>query len=59
MNIVEWLVSVPAPAVQLFFGSALTIFFGLACRGYNFDKMAFNVLFQKFLGLAFTFRVYV
>ena len=57
VNIAEWLVSVPAPAVQLFLGSALTISFGLACRGYTFDRTAFNVLFQKVLGLGFTFRV--
>jgi len=31
MNIVEWLVSMSA--VRLFVGSALTISFGLACRG--------------------------
>ena len=59
VNIVEWLLSVPAPAVQLLLGSALTISFGLACRGYTFDRTAFNVLFQKVLGLGFTFRVYV
>jgi len=35
------------PAVRLFFGSALTTSFGLACRGYTFDKSAFNVLFKK------------
>jgi len=45
LNIVEWLVSMPA--VRLFAGSALTIFFGLACRGYTFDRRAFNILFQK------------
>jgi len=45
MNIVEWLVSMPA--VRLFAGSALTIFFGLACRGYTYDRRVFNVLFQK------------
>jgi len=45
VNIVEWLVSIPA--VQLFLGSALTISFGLACGGYTFDRRAFNVLFQK------------
>ena len=59
MNIVEWLVSVPAPAVQLSLGTALTISFGLAHRGYTFDRTAFNVLFQNVLGLGFTFRVYV
>ena len=66
MNIVEWLVSMPA--VRLFVGSALTISFGLVCRGYTFDRSAFNVLafnvallFQKVwgFGLRFTFRVYV
>jgi len=45
LNIVEWLVSIPA--VRLFVVSALTISFGLACRGYTFDRCAFNVLFQK------------
>jgi len=35
------------PAVQFFVGSALTIFFGLACTSYNFDRRAFNVLFQE------------
>jgi len=50
VNIVECLVSMPA--VRLFVGSALTISFDLACRGYTVDRSAFNVLFQKF-------RVYV
>jgi len=50
VSIVEWLVSMPA--VRLFVGSALTISFGLACRGYTFNRSAFNVLFKKF-------RVYV
>jgi len=45
VNIVKWLVSIPA--VQLFLGSALTISFGLACRGFTFDRSAFNLLFQK------------
>ena len=47
MNIVEWLVSMPA--VRLFVGSALTVSFGLACRGYAFDRSAFSVglLIQK------------
>jgi len=45
VTIVEWLVSMPA--VRLFARSALTISFGLACRGYTFDRSAFNVLFQK------------
>jgi len=45
VNIVEWLVSMPA--VRLFVGSALTISFGLASRGYNFDRSTFDVLFQK------------
>jgi len=34
------------PAVRLIFGSALTTSFGLACRGYTFDRSAFNVLFE-------------
>ena len=47
VNIVEWLVYVPA--VRLFVGSALTISltFGLACRGYIFYRSSFHVLFQK------------
>jgi len=45
VNTVEWLVCMAV--VRLFFGSALTISFGLACRGYTFDTSAFNVLFQK------------
>ena len=45
VNIVEWLVSMPA--VRLFVGSALTISFGLACSGFTFDRSAFNVLFQN------------
>jgi len=45
VNTVEWFVSMPA--VRLFVGSALTITFGLACRGYTFDRSAFNILFQK------------
>ena len=57
MNIVEWLVSMPA--VQLFFGSALTISFVIACRGYTFDKSAFNVLFQKVLSLSFGLSFWV
>jgi len=28
------------PAVPLFIGSALIISFGLACRGYSFDRNA-------------------
>ena len=44
-TVVEWLVSMLA--VRLFVGSALTISFSLACRGYTFDRSAFNVLFQK------------
>jgi len=49
------------PAVRLFFGSALTISFGLACRGYTFDRNGFNVLFEKVqgLGLGFMFSAYV
>ena len=38
VNIVEWLVSILA--LRMFFVSALTIFFGLACRGYTFDRSA-------------------
>jgi len=59
VNIVECLVSMPA--VRFFIGSALTIFFGLACRGYTFERNAFYVLFQKVqgLGLGFTFGVFV
>jgi len=53
VNIVEWLG--PMPAVRLFVGSALTISFGLACRGYTFDRSAFNVLFQKIWGLRLGF----
>jgi len=45
VNIVEWFVSMPT--VRLSVGSALTISFGLACRSYNFDRSAVNVLFQK------------
>jgi len=45
VNIVEWLVFMPA--VGLFAGSLLTISFGLKCRGYTFDRSAFNVLYQK------------
>jgi len=41
------------PAVWLFVDSALTISFGLACRGYTFDRNAFNVHFQKVEGLLF------
>ena len=55
VNIVEWFVSMPA--VRLFACSALTISFGSACRGYTFDRSAFNVLFQKVQGLGFTFMV--
>jgi len=40
------------PAVRLIFGSALTTSFGLACRGYTFDRSAFNVLFEEVQGLA-------
>jgi len=38
---------VSMPAVRLFCSSALTISFGMAGRGYTFDRNAFNVLFQK------------
>ena len=54
MNIVEWLVSMVA--VRLFVGSALTISFGLACRGYTFDRIAFDVVY---FFKTFGFRVYV
>jgi len=59
VNIVGCLVSMPA--VRVFVGFALTISFGLACRGYNFDWKAFIVLFQKVqvLGLGFKFGAYV
>jgi len=63
VNIVEWFVSMLA--VRLFVGSALTISFGLACRGYTFDRSDFNVLFQKVQGLCLgcmfkcRFRVYL
>ena len=40
MNVVEWLVYMPA--MRLFVGFALTIPGGLACRGYTFDKCAFD-----------------
>jgi len=43
------------PVVRFSVGSALTISFGLACRGYTFDRSAFNVLLQK----GFGFMVYV
>jgi len=33
---------VSVPAVRLFLGSAVTIFFGIACRGYIFDRSGFN-----------------
>ena len=45
LNIVEWLVSMPG--VRLFVGSALTISFGLAFRGYTFNRRDFNGLFQS------------
>jgi len=61
VNIVEWLVSVPA--VRLFVGCALAISFGLACECYTFDKSAFDVLFQKVeglrLGFGFRFEFWV
>jgi len=48
VNIVKWLVSMPA--VRLFVGSSLTVSFGLACRGYTFGEITFNVayFFKKF-----------
>ena len=51
----EWLVSMTV--VRLCVGSALTISFGLACRGCTFDRNAFKSTFSKSVG--FTFRVYV
>jgi len=45
VNIVEWLVS--TTAVRAFVGSDLTLFLGLASRGYTFDRSAFYVLFQN------------
>jgi len=45
VNIVE--LSESMPAVRLSLGSAFTISFGIACRGYTFDRSSFNVLFQK------------
>jgi len=47
------------PAVRLLGGSALTISFGSACRGYTFDRSVFIALFQKDQGLGFMFRVFV
>jgi len=46
MNIVEWLVSMPA--VRLFVGSALTISFGLACSAglYNLFAIAGRIGFN-------------
>ena len=57
MNVVHWLVSIPA--VQAVLGSALTICFSLASRDYTFDGSAFYLLFYKVsgLGLGFMFRV--
>jgi len=46
VTIIEWLVSMSAVRL-LFFGSDLTTSFGLACRGYTFDRSTFNVLFKK------------
>jgi len=45
VNTVEWLVCMAV--VRLFVRSALTIPFVLSCKGYTFDRSAFNVLFQK------------
>jgi len=56
VNIVEWLVAMLA--VRLFIGSSLTISFGLACRGYTFDRIAFNVVYF-FKTFGFRFIVYV
>ena len=46
VNMVEWLVSMPA--VRLFICTTLTIFFGLAYRGYTFDRSALIYFFKKF-----------
>ena len=55
MDIVEWLVL--TTVVRVFVRSALTLFFGLASRGYTFYRSAFNEHLSK--SLAFTFRVYL
>ena len=41
------------PAVWLFIGSALTIFSGLAHRGYTFDRSVFLLCTSKSLGFRF------
>jgi len=46
LNIVEWLVSMPA--VRVFVGSSLTLSFDLACRDYTFDRSAFMYFFKTF-----------
>ena len=56
MDIVEWLVSMLA--VRLFVGSSLTISCGLTCRGYIFDRIAFNVVYF-FKTFGFRFMVYI
>jgi len=53
VNIVKWLVS--TTAVQMFVGSALTLFFGLASRGYTFDRSVFYALFQNVWGLGLAY----
>jgi len=45
VDIVEWLVL--TTVVRVFVRSALTLFFGLASRGYTFHRSAFYVLFQN------------
>ena len=62
VNIVEWLVSMPA--VRLFVGFALAILFGLACRGLQLIGVLLMYFFKKFrikdlglrLGCMFKFR---
>jgi len=67
VNIVEWLVSMPA--VRFVLWSCSYHSFGLACRGYTFDRSSFDVLTKKFRGqvlglrlgcmFKFRFRVYL
>ena len=54
VKIVEWLMSMST--VRLFVGSALTISFALACRGYTFDRIKFHGI-RTGLGLK-NFTVY-
>jgi len=57
VNIDEWLVS--TTAVRVFVGPALTLFLGLASRGYTFDRSAFYALFQNVLGLCLGFSLHL